>query len=345
MEKEKDEWKIKYISLVKLDLRDRKIVSILQQNARTPIQDIAKYLSISKAAVIYRINRLKTEKVITGFKTHYRLPPPPYRTIFIQMKNNPKSHTEWMKSLGKYPGVITAISLFGPSNIFIAFGYSKKEEYEKFIQWNKKNKCKALTIHHLTQFQLTPLDYGGEKVNISNVAKNRIAFQDELNKAKQAPITLDKLDYTLMRALHEDARKTLSELAVESKSYKTTIKKRIKQLVLSGTISKFSASVNPYAFPGTQFYICWFQITREEDREKLTHHIKQLWNGHGIGMLKGKWNMMAFLHFHSNIELIHFEEYLSTHIASIKDHQIDLIREQTKLDWSPWVEGLTPIKE
>ncbi|TGU09571.1 Lrp/AsnC family transcriptional regulator, partial [bacterium M00.F.Ca.ET.156.01.1.1] len=49
-----------------IDDRDRRILAILQENAETPLADIAEEVSLSLSACSRRITRLRTEGYVTG---------------------------------------------------------------------------------------------------------------------------------------------------------------------------------------------------------------------------------------------------------------------------------------
>ena len=51
----------------KLDNIDRKIIELLQKNARMPIKEIAKEVFLSSPAVSARIERLEESGIITGY--------------------------------------------------------------------------------------------------------------------------------------------------------------------------------------------------------------------------------------------------------------------------------------
>lgn len=57
----------------KLDNIDKKIIEILQINARTPVKEIAKEVFLSSPAVSARIDHLEKSGVITGY--HAQLNP------------------------------------------------------------------------------------------------------------------------------------------------------------------------------------------------------------------------------------------------------------------------------
>ena len=51
----------------KLDKVDKKIIQILQKNARTPLKEIAAQVFLSSPSVSARIEKLEHEGVITGY--------------------------------------------------------------------------------------------------------------------------------------------------------------------------------------------------------------------------------------------------------------------------------------
>lgn len=60
---------IEYGETVKLDAKDKKILTVLDKNARSSIADISRITGIQRDSVLYRINRMKEKKVIRFFHT------------------------------------------------------------------------------------------------------------------------------------------------------------------------------------------------------------------------------------------------------------------------------------
>lgn len=333
-------WRMTYHSPAKMDKRDGKIISILQQNARVSIQDIAHYLHLSKAAVIYRINRLTDAGVIRGYTTHFRLFDSQYHyaIVCLQNKKGKLTQHQWMEELSKRKEVITVMSLYGLFNTLVGIAYKNKSQLNTFTHWcNSKGNTDIITLHEIDRFELTRLDYSNEKVDLTQVIqKNGVCFQEEFNHLIIKKMkTFSPLDCQIIMALHHGARQPITELARSCGIYKTTFKKRVKELIQSGVIAKFSADINPHSFEGIQFMAVWLSIKNEADQKKITEHIKNAWNGHGIAHLEGEWNMLVFLHFFTNEEIQAFENYLHTHLPSMENYQLFPIREQVKLDWIP----------
>ena len=64
-----EEHLITYASLFKPDKKDKKILELLEKNARLSIADISRKTGIQRDSVLYRINKLKEKKVIRYFHT------------------------------------------------------------------------------------------------------------------------------------------------------------------------------------------------------------------------------------------------------------------------------------
>ena len=57
-----------------MDELDRKILTLLSQNARMPVKDIAERISLTSPAVSSRIHKLENEGVISGYTVVLRQP-------------------------------------------------------------------------------------------------------------------------------------------------------------------------------------------------------------------------------------------------------------------------------
>jgi DNA-binding Lrp family transcriptional regulator len=102
---------------------DRKILRILQKNARTSTSEIAKEVGgITKVAVAYRIRKLVAKGVIEGFTTKVsgRLIGQDY-VIISRLVCSAKGarEREISDKISKIPGVQSVYGLFGPFDILV----------------------------------------------------------------------------------------------------------------------------------------------------------------------------------------------------------------------------------
>ena len=66
-----------------MDNIDRKILTILQQNARTPLKVIAEQVFLSSPAVSARIERLESAGYILGYQAQLSCAAMGYRTVYV----------------------------------------------------------------------------------------------------------------------------------------------------------------------------------------------------------------------------------------------------------------------
>jgi len=57
---------------MELDAKDRKLISLLRENARLPISSLAHHLDVSRATVQNRITRLTDKGIIQGFSVRLK---------------------------------------------------------------------------------------------------------------------------------------------------------------------------------------------------------------------------------------------------------------------------------
>jgi Lrp/AsnC family leucine-responsive transcriptional regulator len=108
---------------VKVDAIDRKILQILQTNARTSTSEIAKVVgSMTKVAVAYRIRKLVAQGVIERFTTKINgsLIGQDYLVITrLVCSAKGSREREVSDKIAKIPGVQSVYGLFGPFDILL----------------------------------------------------------------------------------------------------------------------------------------------------------------------------------------------------------------------------------
>ena len=90
-----------------LDNIDKSIIRILQENARTPVKDIAKEVFLSSPAVSARIERLEKRGILTGY--HATVNPMLFGyhiKAFINLEVEPAQKKEFYPFIDRIPNVI-----------------------------------------------------------------------------------------------------------------------------------------------------------------------------------------------------------------------------------------------
>ncbi|MGC9151284.1 MAG: Lrp/AsnC family transcriptional regulator [Microbacter sp.] len=114
----------------KIDELDRKILSIITQNARIPFKDVAEECEVSRAAIHQRVQRLIELKVITG--SGYYVDPKSlgYQIcayIGITLEKG-SMYKKVVPELEKIPEIVECTYTLGPYSILIKI-YAKSTEH------------------------------------------------------------------------------------------------------------------------------------------------------------------------------------------------------------------------
>ena len=101
-----------------LDTFDHAILTLLRQNARLSVSDIAKQVNLSRSAVSQRINRLEQEGLITGYHAAISLHSSAVRAYLIAIFQTPNCRA-FGRRLHIYPEVKYAHSVAGDLDLLI----------------------------------------------------------------------------------------------------------------------------------------------------------------------------------------------------------------------------------
>lgn len=117
-----------------LDSIDKKIIDILQKNARTPIKDIAKDVFLSSPAVSARIEKLEKSGIIIGY--HAQINPFLFGyniRAFINLEVEPFQKKEFYPFIQAIPNVIECNCVTGDYSMLISVVFQTTVQLDHFI--------------------------------------------------------------------------------------------------------------------------------------------------------------------------------------------------------------------
>ncbi len=118
----------------KLDSIDKKILKILQENARTPIKDIAKEVFLSSPAVTNRIEKLEKEGIISGYHAQINTFLFGYNIkAFINLEVEPYQKKEFYPFIQSIPNVIECNCVTGAYSMLIEVLFQTTQQLDHFI--------------------------------------------------------------------------------------------------------------------------------------------------------------------------------------------------------------------
>lgn len=117
-----------------LDSIDRKILHILQKNARTPVKDIAKEVFLSSPAVSTRIEKLEKSGILTGYQAQIN----PFLfgyhiKAFINLEVEPEQKKEFYPFIRTIPNVIECNCVTGDYAMLVEVAFQTTVQLDHFI--------------------------------------------------------------------------------------------------------------------------------------------------------------------------------------------------------------------
>jgi len=282
---------IKEEKKIKLDVKDKKILSLLAQNARTPHTLIAKGVGLSRDAVSYRIKNLENRGVIQGYRTVVDISKFGYDAyhIFLQLSQPSKEAERLLiKKFKDYPFIRAAIKFSGKYDFQLATIAKNIENFDSILS-KVINGCS----NYLQEYEILIVSNN----YISNVFPKSFLKIKEKNLPKKIDnAKIDDKDKEILKVIANNADMLLYRIASKVKLSADTVNYRIKNMVKEGVILGFIPVIN-YAALSYSIYAVLLNIQGLTDikEAKLKQVLKVdeniLWAVKTIG----RYNIMAYV--------------------------------------------------
>lgn len=225
---------------VKLDAKDKKILSELDWNARIPNSEIAKRVSLSKKGVEYKIKRMEKEQVILGYypvvnfeKLGFRI----NRMMFGLQFMGEETKKKIEEYLSSQEDIHWAIWCRGDFDLGIDVWSKSLKEFKssinKFLSKFGKN-IKRRVFSTSAGFDQYPSSF------LTGKRDERFARITEEQQTEE----IDDLDKKILKQLAKNARQNSAEIARNINSNYKTVSNRIKSMEDSGIILCTRAMIN-----------------------------------------------------------------------------------------------------
>ena len=117
-----------------MDNIDRKILTILQDNARTPLKVIAEQVFLSSPAVSARLERLEAAGLITSYQAQLSAAAMGYQIkAFISLEVEPRQKPEFYPYIEKCPNVMECNCVTGDYSMLLKVCFHTTQELDQFI--------------------------------------------------------------------------------------------------------------------------------------------------------------------------------------------------------------------
>lgn len=117
-----------------MDKIDYKLISLLQQNGRAPLKQLAEEVYLSSPATAARIERLEKEGIITGYTAkidHKKLGYP--IVAFVNLELQPSQKPTFYPFVCNHPNVLECNCVTGHYSMMIKVAFESTEMLDTFI--------------------------------------------------------------------------------------------------------------------------------------------------------------------------------------------------------------------
>jgi len=253
----------------KLDLKDRRILTELDFNARISASSLAKKVGLTKAAVINRVKRLEEKKIITNYSLVIDTSRLGYVNYIasVKFKNTSKQKREEILSYAmNYPKVWGLLESVGFFDLTMAFAARGNHDFFKIWKEFIKPIKKFLDVKRIVEifdYSQYPKSYIlGEKNN-----KEIILF-DTSDK-----FSIDNEDKLILKILSENSRQTITDIAKKTNLSSKKVLYRIKKLERQGVIKGYRTEID-FGKLGYTYFKIFVNFDNSEAMEKAEAFVK-----------------------------------------------------------------------
>lgn len=282
---------VKEIVKLNLDIKDKKILSLLSSNSRIPLTILSKKVGLSRDAVNYRIKNYEKNGLIQGYRTIVDMKSLGYNAnhLFIKLNNPSKEiETKIITKLIKYPFVRAVIKF--TSNFDYEIAFITKDIYDLDDVLTKIISCCSGFIQ---DYELLTIS----KTFISETFPKGFS-EDKIEEAQKSRETkkLDDKDLKILKLISEDALLQLYEIASKIHLSTDGVSYRIKNMINNGTILKFVPVINYSALNYSLYTVLLSINDLDLDNEnKLRDFLKTNKNTLWAVKTIGKYNVLIYV--------------------------------------------------
>ncbi|MFX0039612.1 MAG: Lrp/AsnC family transcriptional regulator [Candidatus Heimdallarchaeota archaeon] len=227
-----------------MDEIDLKIILLLMNNSRLTYREISDHLGLSVNAVFKRVQNLIDLRIIRKFTARLK----PYAInaiyVFIFGQSNVQNMDNAIIELGKHDNTWQII-LSSRNYMYIGSMLENIHQLDDY-----------------TSFVSQTVEFQSPKIGLLSGVQYTAPIRYIVPKSRS--MNYDKLDLEIIRSLHNDSRKPISEIADDVNSTANTIRRRLNRMIDEGII-ELSIDFNP---EDSNDIFALFQITLSPSADK-----------------------------------------------------------------------------
>ena len=309
--------------MVKVDLKDRRILHELDHNARTPFSKIGRKIGLSESVVRYRIERLQSLGVLNGFMTFIDSQKVGYRdhNVFIKLKViSERKERELVERLKRLSGVCWLVSTSGHYNLVLGVLARDVQHFQEVL-----NDVMHILENCIVEDSLL-ISTSACQLQFPLIPNQKRDFTMSQVKIGGSPIRLSLVDVSILQGLSGDARISTLELAKKLDLSFSAVSEHLNKLISSHLIQGFKPWIDMSKL-GKQWYLVLLKLKYIdlESSRAFIESLKGMPQTFFIVCGVGNWSMQVEFFCDDDCE---FREVMNKIFPS---HKSDIIKEHTEL--------------
>ncbi len=321
---------------IKLDLKDKRILKLLDLNSKQSYSAIAKKVGLSKESIRYRIKQLEDKGVIQGYRLVVDMQKLGFivNHIFMTLsKPDLKIEADYLDKLIKLPFVRAIIKFNGDYDYEIAMVAKNVEEIDNNLNTLLEDVSQFIKKQELF---IVVKYYVKKGLPNSFLPESQAGFKKVTNETTKEP-NIDEKDLKIIDAMKGQANKPIYQIAEETGYSSEVVSYRLKKMEKSGFISNYTIALNYYAF-NYQVYVILLNVhsLHGETEQKLASFLEN--DNNVIWAVKtiGKYNVIAYVCTKSINELHETIDKIRRNFGdNLQDHKTLIAYENNKFTYVP----------
>lgn len=278
-----------------LDLRDKKILFMLSQNARIPLSKIAKQVSLSRDSVKYRIDNYEKKGIIKNSRTLVDVARLGYDAYHIFLRlNNPTKEAEksLIDTLSSLPYVRAILKFYGSFDFEIAVIAKTIPEFDEIL-----TEVIGKSKEYLQDYEILIITKSYRAGQFPNKFLKPIETKSLYVKSpnKKNEQKLDKKDFEIIKIIRDNAQLSLLDIADKVKISPDAVSYRLKKME-ENIIIAFLPVINYHSL-GYNVHALLLNLSGldKQKEKKLSDFMKT--NPHILWAVKtvGRFNVLAYV--------------------------------------------------
>lgn len=318
---------------IKLDIKDKKILALLDENSRYSNSQIAKRVGLSKPAVEYRLRRFEQNKAIFSYYAvidFTKLGYSQYK-IYFKFQDTNLEHEKaiidfWVNS----KNVIWVVEIRGRMDLAVSILAKSNFEFGRILTGFMNKYAKFILDKEILLTEYSPI-YAREYLTETKPSEFLYGIPKKICE-------LDETDNAILKELAVNARIPIVELAKKTKLSRDIINYRLKKLTKEKIIFQYRCYPNLPNI-GINFYKVTLRTKNfdEEAEKKIKAYVAQHKKATQFLKLIGSWDLEIEYEVESEDELYKELNNLRKEFSDIiRDFDILRITETYKFNFYPF---------